>query len=92
MFSQSNLQLFLDIASTYQSQSLKTYTIAFRDKLLTKINNALLIAKQITNDVKKEILNDEFLSKKELDFLFLVALENKDREGCEQLLDFLIDG
>ena len=87
MLSCNHMQMFFDLTKNYKKQTLKKYTIAFRDKLLSKIQNAIHMASSLSTDSNKKIFNDDFLTKKEYNFLYQVAIEKQDRNAIEIISD-----
>lgn len=91
MISIETVNVFLNVASSYNKQSMKKYTLNFRDKLVEKLSKVKTKANILTNDEKKEIINDNFLSKYEYDFLILVALESKDDSAVNTISNYISD-
>ena len=89
MLSCNHLQMFLDLIENYKEQSLKKYAFNFKNKLSSKIQNAIRMASSITDDNDKLIFNDNFLTKKEKDFLYLIAIEQQNRNAIEIISDLI---
>lgn len=87
MLSCNHLILFLELIENYKEQSLKKYTLNFKNKLSSKIQNTIRMAASITNDNDKQIFNDDFITKKEYDFLYLIAIEQQNRTAIEIISD-----
>lgn len=87
MLSCNDLNLFTQLIENYKEQTFKKYTLTFRDKLSTKITNTIRMAKSITRDNNKQIFKDEFLTKNEYNFLYLIAIEQQNRSAIEIISD-----
>lgn len=87
MLSCNDLNLFTQLIENYKEQTFKKYTLTFRDKLSTKITNTIRMAKSITSDNNKQIFKDEFLTKNEYNFLYLIAIEQQNRSAIEIISD-----
>ena len=87
MLSCNDLILFTQLIENYKEQTFKKYTLTFRDKLSTKITNTIRMAKSITRDNNKQIFKDEFLTKNEYNFLYLIAIEQQNRRAIEIISD-----
>lgn len=89
MLSYNHLQMFLEVIENYKEQSLKRYTLNFKNKLSSKIQNAIRRASSITDDNDKQIFNDDFITKKEYDFLYLIAIEQHNISAIEIISDLI---
>lgn len=81
--------MFLEVIENYKEQSLKRYTLNFKNKLSSKIQNAIRRASSITDDNDKQIFNDDFITKKEYDFLYLIAIEQHNISAIEIISDLI---
>lgn len=87
MISEKELRLFRELLDSYKEQTMKRFTLKYRDKLISSVDRYLAQYR----DSGGLAMRDEIFTKREYDFLILIAIEKDDREAIEIVSEYITD-
>lgn len=87
MISEKELRLFRELLDSYKEQTMKRFTLKHRDKLISSVDRYLAQYR----DSGGLAMRDEIFTKREYDFLILIAIEKDDREAIEIVSEYITD-
>ena len=87
MISEKELRLFRKLLDSYKEQTMKRFTLKYRDKLISSVDRYLAQYR----DSGGLAMRDEIFTKREYDFLLLIAIEKDDREAIELVSEYITD-
>lgn len=87
MISEKELRLFRELLDSYKEQTMTRFTLKYRDKLIGSVDRYLAQYR----DSGGLAMRDEIFTKREYDFLILIAIEKDDREAIEIVSEYITD-
>lgn len=87
MISEKELRLFRKLLDSYKEQTMKRFTLKYRDKLISSVDRYLAQYR----DSGGLAMRDEIFTKREYDFLILIAIEKDDREAIEIVSKYITE-